>query len=293
MEDKYQEFVDDFLWGFRKSFENAVKIADSQEFDSYENRITFTIGASINFLDSVREDERCIPEYEKIIDDMECLSKKTLRWYNEVNETVKSENEWERLLRVENIQNKLTYNQLVVIIWETVETCIAEDDRVKVALRLFEGAIEIVDKFNFDCYRDLLRVFCLEYFPKGFRNGRDALLLCASMPPELLPKCSGKMKLKDYYDLLLKLGFATEEEEASKTRERALDLLGKSYSNCYGDSFTNRKGSFEPLENLTQGDEMKEALVSDFPRFYKMLPAWFKERLCLTTNDAQTGGQCG
>ena len=293
MEDKYQEFVDDFLWGFRKSFEKMDKIADSQEFDSYENRITFEIGAKINFFDSLREDEWCTPEDEKFLNDMECRSKKMLRGFIEVNETVKSENEWERLLRVSNIQTKLAYNQLVVIIWETVETCIAEDDRVKVALRLFEGAIEIVDKSNFNLFRDFLRVFCLEYFPKGFRNGRDALLLCASMPPELLPKCSGKMKLKDYYDLLLKLGFVTEEEEASKTRERALDLLGKSYSNCYGDSFTNRKGSFEPLENLTQGDDMKEALVSDFPRFYKMMPAWFKERLCLTTNDAQTGGQCG
>lgn len=293
MEDKYQVFVDNYLWEFRKAFEKMVKIADSQEFDSYENRITFTIGASINFLDSIREDERCTPEYEKIINDMECHSKKALRWYNEVNETVKSENEWERLLRVSNIQDKLTYNLLVVEIWKTVENDIAEDDRIKVALRLFEGAIEIVDKFNFDCYRYLLRVFCLEYFPKGFRNGRDALLLCASMPPELLPKCSGKMKLKDYYDLLLKLGFVTEEEETSKTRERALDLLGKSYSNCYGDSFTNRKGSFEPLENLKQGDEMKEALVSDFPRFYKMMPAWFKERLCLATDHTQTGGQCG
>lgn len=293
MEDKYQEYVDNVLWEVRKSVEKLVKILNSQEFDSYENQTTFGIGACINLLDSLREDERCTPEYEKKIDDVECHLKKTLRGYNEVNETVKSENKCERLLKVINILDKLAYSDLVAGVWKGLETYIAEDDRIKVAHRLVEGVIEIVGKGYFNLFRDFLRDFCLEYFPKGFRNGRDALLLCASMPPELLPKCSGKMKLKDYYDLLLKLGFVTEEEEASKTRERALDLLGKSYSNCYGDSFTNRKGSFEPLENLTQGDEMKEALVSDFPRFYKMMPAWFKERLCLATDHTQTGGQCG
>ena len=289
MEDKYQEFVDDFSREVRKSSEKMVKILNSQEFDSYENQTTFAIGAATNLIYSLREDERCTPEVENVINDR---TKKMLRLYNEINETVKSENESE-LLRLTNILDKLLYSDLVAGIWKNAENYIAEDDRVNVAHRILEGAIEIVDKNNFNLFRDFLRDYCLAHFPKGFRNGRDALLLCASMPPELLPKCSGKMKLKDYYDLLLKLGFVTEEEETSKTRERALDLLGKSYSNCYGDSFTNRKGSFEPLENLTQGDEMKEALVSDFPRFYKMMPAWFKERLCLATDHTQTGGQCG
>ena len=57
MEDKYQEFVDDFSREVRKSSEKMVKILNSQEFDSYENQPTFAIGAATNLIYSLREDE--------------------------------------------------------------------------------------------------------------------------------------------------------------------------------------------------------------------------------------------